>query len=111
MLFATLVAFGLRVAPPDVVWLLGGSLTFALLVVAGLLRWPAGYVAGSVLQVVLVASGLVVATMYFVGGIFALLWFVGLRLGSRIDRERRERLAAEGTDTGDASSGASGAGH
>ncbi len=33
--------------------------------------------------------------MYVLGGLFALLWVVGLRLGTRIDRERAERWAAE----------------
>ena len=32
--------------------------------------------------------GLVVPMMFVVGGIFVVLWFVALRLGGRIDRER-----------------------
>lgn len=95
VLFATLVAFGLRVADPARVWLVGGALTLSLVLAAGTLRRPGGYVVGSVLQVAVVAGGLAVPLMYVVGGIFALLWLVALRLGARIDRERAEREAAE----------------
>lgn len=101
VLFATLVAYGLRVAPAAVVWTVGGTLAVALLVVAGLLRWPGGYLAGSVLQVALLATGVGVPMMFVVGGVFAVLWVVSLRLGGRIDRERRARASSAerpGTD-------------
>ncbi|KGM12845.1 DUF4233 domain-containing protein [Cellulomonas bogoriensis] len=91
VLFATLVAFGLRVAPAGVVWLLGGVLLVSLVLVAGLLRWPAGYVAGSALQVPVLAVGVAVPMMFVVGAVFVVLWVVALRLGARIDRERLER--------------------
>ena len=91
VLFAALVAFGLRAAPSTVVWGVGGSLAVALVLVAGMLRWPGGYVAGSVLQVPVLAAGAVVPLMLVVGGVFAVLWVVALRLGGRIDSERLER--------------------
>jgi Sec-independent protein secretion pathway component TatC len=94
VLFATLVAFGLRVAAPGQVWLVGGALALALVLAAGVLRRPGGYVVGSVLQVAVVLAGLAVTLMYVVGGVFAVLWVVSLRLGARIDRERAERDAA-----------------
>lgn len=89
--FAALTAFGLRVVEPSVAWGVGGSLALALVLVSGMLRWPGAYVAGSVLQVAVVATGVAVPEMYAVGGIFVVLWVVALRLGGRIDRERRER--------------------
>ncbi len=91
--FGALVAHGLQVAPATVVWGVGGALALALVLVAGMLRWPGGYVAGSALQVALVLTGLGVPTMFVVGAIFVVLWVVALRLGGRIDRERRERSA------------------
>lgn len=91
VLFAALVAYGLRVAEPGAVWLLGGGLALSLLLAAGLLRQPGGYVVGSVLQVAVVAGGVLVPLMFVVGGIFAVLWLASLRLGARIDRERAER--------------------
>ncbi|GGB98055.1 DUF4233 domain-containing protein [Cellulomonas carbonis] len=94
VLFATLAAYGLRLAPAGTVWLLGGSLALSMLLVAGMLRWPAGYWAGSVLQLPLLVLGLAVREMLLVGGIFVVLWVVALRLGGRIDAERAERAAA-----------------
>lgn len=91
--FAALVAFGLRLAPPTVVLAVAGALALALVLAAGLLRTPGGYVAGSVLQVAVLATGIVVPLMFVVGGIFVVLWVVALRLGGRIDRERADRLA------------------
>ena len=91
VLFAALVAYGLRATEPGTVWLLGGGLALSLLLAAGLLRQPGGYVVGSVLQLAVVAGGLLVPLMFVVGGLFAVLWLVSLRLGARIDRERAER--------------------
>lgn len=92
--FAALVAFGLRLAEPGVVWAAGGGLAATALLAAGLLRTPVGYVLGSAVQIWFVLTGLVLPAMYVVGGVFAVLWVVGLRLGGRIDAERAERLAA-----------------
>jgi len=92
--FAALVAFGLRVAEPAVVWGVGGALALSLVLAAGVLGRPGGYVVGSVLQVAVVAVGVAVPTMLVMGGIFAVLWVVALRLGGRIDIERRARDAS-----------------
>ncbi len=93
--FATLVAFGLRVGDPVAIFVVGGTLSLAMVLVAGMLRWPAGYVAGSALQVPMVAIGFVVPLMFGVAAVFVVLWVWSLRLGARIDRERDERAAAE----------------
>ena len=47
---------------------------------------PATLIGGSVLQVFVIASGVIVPVMYFLGAIFALLWVVGIWLGRRIER-------------------------
>ena len=73
---AALVAFGLRVAEPAVVWGVGGALALCLVLAAGVLGRPGGYVVGSVLQVPVVAVGVAVPTMLVMGGIFAVLWVV-----------------------------------
>ena len=88
VLFAALVAFGLRSAPTAAVWTVGGGLALLLLVVAGLQRPRWGSVAGTALQVAVLACGLVVPMMFAVGGVFAVLWVATLRLGLRIDAER-----------------------
>ncbi|WP_372595191.1 DUF4233 domain-containing protein [Actinotalea sp.] len=95
VLFAALVAFGLREIDPAVVGIAGGALVLSLVLAAGVLRRPGGYVVGSVLQVALLATAFAVPMMLVVGAIFVALWVTGLRLGGRIDRERAERLAAD----------------
>jgi len=72
----------------------GGASLIALLCVltAGLLGRPGGYVLGSVLQVVVVATGLIVPAMFVVGGIFAALWVTALVKGGQLEgMEPREQ--------------------
>ena len=92
--FATLVAYGLRLAEPAAIWWVGGTLSVTLIVLSGLMTRPGGYVAGTVVQVLVLAVGFFVPMMFVVGGIFVVLWVVALRLGGRIDRERAEYDAA-----------------
>jgi hypothetical protein len=47
------------------------------------LRWA--IVGGSVLQALVIAAGVIVPVMYFLGAIFAAFWILGLRLGHRLD--------------------------
>lgn len=94
--FAGLVAFGLREVDPAVVGIGGGALALSLVLAAGVLRRPGGYVVGSVLQAPLLATAFVVPLMIAVAVVFVALWVMALRLGGRIDRERAERLAADG---------------
>jgi len=86
--FATLVAFGLRVAPPATVWTLGGVTALILVLISGYVGRPGGYVAGSLAQLAVLGFGVLVPMMYGIGAVFVVLWIVSLRLGGRIDRER-----------------------
>jgi hypothetical protein len=61
----------------------GGAILFAILARPLL---PATLIGGSVLQVFVIASGVIVPVMYFLGGIFAALWVIGIWLGRRIER-------------------------
>lgn len=92
--FATLVAFGLRVAPPATVWTLGGVTFVILLLLSGYMGRPGGYLAGTLAQVAVLGFGVLVPMMFVVGGVFVVLWVVALRLGAKIDRERAEWDAA-----------------
>ncbi|MHA7132692.1 DUF4233 domain-containing protein [Oerskovia turbata] len=105
ILFATLVAYGLRTVPyawPDrlqvpsgpAIWIVGGTLMVVLILLSRMVGGPGGYVAGSVVQIPVIACGFAVPLMFLVGGIFVVLWFVSLRLGGRIDRERAAYDAA-----------------
>ncbi|GIG38420.1 DUF4233 domain-containing protein [Cellulomonas phragmiteti] len=92
--FATLVAFGLRVAPPATVWTLGGVTCVVLVLLSGYMGRPGGYVAGTLAQLAVLGFGVLVPMMYGIGAVFVVLWIVALRLGGRIDRERAEWDAA-----------------
>ncbi len=99
VLFAGLVGYGLRLLPvPTLLW--GGGALALWAIVAGVLvrRSPrVGYVLGSLLQLALVATGVVLGMMYAVGAVFAVLWLVCLRVGGQVDAERvvREREERE----------------
>lgn len=63
----------------------------ATLVAAGLCRrGRIGYVAGWVVQALAMAGGLVVPAMFFIGGLFAVLWLVLMRIGPRVDAAAAE---------------------
>jgi membrane-bound ClpP family serine protease len=102
--FATLASWGLsRTTEVSLsagwIWAGGAVLMVALFYVAGKQKSKWGRIAGWVLQVPLIVAGLVVPAIAFIGVMFLVLWIMGLRIGGRIDRERAERLEAEGTAT------------
>ena len=100
--FATLVAAtllpGSTDLPAGAIWGAGLALALVCLVAAGLTRRPGGIAAGAVLQGVLVATGVFVPVMFVVGLGFAALWLWLVRVGRRIDADRRRwaRQLAEG---------------
>ena len=59
-------------------------LATAAIVLAGLLRHRWAYVCGWLLQLVLIATGLLIPVMYALGLIFAGLWAAAIRVGSRL---------------------------
>jgi hypothetical protein len=77
---------------------IGLGLCVACLVLAGLLRWEAAYVAGWVIQVAAILLGFVVPMMFFLGTIFAVLWGAAYLLGRKIERERAAAYAAYEAD-------------
>jgi hypothetical protein len=74
---------------------LGAGLAVLCLVAAGLLRRRVGYPLGWLVQVVALALGFVIPTMFFLGAVFAALWAAAYFLGRRIDEEKAEREVAE----------------
>lgn len=98
--FAALVTWGLVRADvvdasPGLVWVAGTALAagFALASSRASHRW--GRALGWALQFPLIAGGLVVPAIAFVGVMFLAIYALGVRWGARIDRERAERLLAE----------------
>jgi hypothetical protein len=63
----------------------GGGAALLALVAAGLMRRPIGYLFGWLAQLVGVALGLLTTPMFFVGGMFGVLWLITFVLGKRLD--------------------------
>ena len=76
----------------------GGGLAVCALLLSGLIGRPGmGWVlwAGTALQVLVIAAGVVVPAMYILGAIFAALWITAIRLARRASRARPQHLATE----------------
>ena len=64
----------------------GGGLALAAVLLAGLVgrgRWT--LVAGTILQVLIIAAGLAVPALYVLGVIFAAFWFGGIWMANRLE--------------------------
>jgi hypothetical protein len=94
--FAALVAKDLSALSTRAALGIFGGLAVACLLTAGVLRRPWGYAFGWVVQAAVIATGFWVPVMFFLGALFAVLWFVALRQGARIERERAEYVARTG---------------
>jgi hypothetical protein len=94
--FAGLALFGLRNKDTGI---LVASLALAVVLIASCAfmgrKW--GPALGWILQLVLIAAGVLEPSMYVIGVLFAVSWWYGLRTGARIDRDnaRRDREQAE----------------
>ncbi|MBC7633568.1 DUF4233 domain-containing protein [Aeromicrobium sp.] len=73
---------------------LGLGLALLCILTAGSLRRPQAYLVGHVLQLAAISLGFLVSVMFFVGVMFAALWFGAFFLGRRIE-EDKIRWAAE----------------
>jgi hypothetical protein len=87
------IIFGLAIAGMIQVSSLAVPLSFGLglgaaalaIVASVLLRRPGGYWLGWLTQVVAIALGFATTMMFWVGGMFVLLWLVCFALGRRIE--------------------------
>ena len=81
------VALAVDHAPPRSAAVAGVVLAVAAVVLAVVARRWLGLtvVGGSVLQALVIAAGVIVPVMYFLGTIFAGLWIIGIWLGHRVD--------------------------
>jgi hypothetical protein len=93
--FVALAMFGLHALTPVQSFVGGGVLALALVVVARFVRFPAGVWAGWVLQAVLVATGVILPVMYFIGAMFLALWIYCFVRGRAIDRSNIQLVESE----------------
>ncbi|MFD9092300.1 DUF4233 domain-containing protein [Streptomyces collinus] len=92
--FAALVAMkdpGLAVST---VWLVSGIAMVLCVLLCGMVTRPGGVALGWALQLALIASGVFVPTMYFMGAVFAALWWASVHFGRKVD-EAKARFAAQ----------------
>ncbi len=66
----------------------GLGVAMLALVAAALLRKPIGWRLGWIVQALAVAMGFVVPVMFALGGFFAVLWMLTLRLGKQVEAEQ-----------------------
>ena len=72
---------------PGTAALVAGLATVASIALAAMARrrLPVTLIGGSVLQVLVIAAGVVLPVMYILGAVFALLWVTGIWLGHRVE--------------------------
>ena len=99
-----LAVFGLRALPESIpAWwgIAGGTIVAALMIVtSGLLRWRGGFIVGWALQVVVLASALLVPAMLVVAVIFGGMWAYATIKGASLDR-RNARLRGGAGENGE----------
>ncbi len=88
VLLAIPIAINVSDSNATLALVIGIALAGALVLSVGVITKPIAVPIGWVLQVLVIASGIIVPTMFFVGGVFALLWFYAVRNGQQIDRAR-----------------------
>ncbi|GAB2456078.1 DUF4233 domain-containing protein [Streptosporangium sandarakinum] len=79
------VAINVQKIEPAVALTVGLGLAVLCVLVAGMLKRPFAYIAGSVIQVLAIVSGFMVSTMFFLGGIFAALWITAIFVARRVE--------------------------
>ncbi|MGW0333944.1 DUF4233 domain-containing protein [Streptomyces sp. NPDC003011] len=92
--FAALVAMKDPGLSTSTVWTVSGIAMVLCLLLCGMVTRPGGVALGWALQIALIASGLIVSTMFFLGAVFAALWWASVHYGRKID-EAKARFAAQ----------------
>ncbi|WP_225821303.1 DUF4233 domain-containing protein [Streptomyces naphthomycinicus] len=92
--FAGLVAMKDPDLSASTVWLVSGIAMLLCVLLCGMVTRPGGVALGWALQIALIASGVFVPTMYFMGAVFAALWWASVHFGRKVD-EAKARFAAQ----------------
>jgi hypothetical protein len=90
-LFFGLVTAKLHPSGDSVVALVLGAVCVLL---AGMMRFQWAYAAGWVLQAGFIAAGFLVTDMFFLGAVFAAIWWAGLHYGAKAEQIKAQRVAA-----------------
>ncbi|MDL5201581.1 DUF4233 domain-containing protein [Streptomyces sp. ALI-76-A] len=92
--FAALVAMKDPDLSTSTVWTVSGTAMVLCLLLCGMVTRPGGVALGWALQIALIASGLIVGTMFFLGAVFTALWWASVHYGRKID-EAKARFAEQ----------------
>jgi hypothetical protein len=92
--FAGLVAMKSDDLSMGTVWTVSGVAMLLSLLLCAMLTRPGGVQLGWALQIALIASGFVVPVMFFLGAVFAGLWWASVHYGRKVD-EAKARWAAQ----------------
>jgi hypothetical protein len=82
--FGALVAARLSDVGQQTSLAVGGGLALACILSSGALRSPHGIAIGWAVQVLVLATGVIVPAMFFMGAIFLALWVAALRIGAMV---------------------------
>ncbi|MER7920437.1 MULTISPECIES: DUF4233 domain-containing protein [unclassified Streptomyces] len=99
--FAGLVAMKDPSLSVSTVWLVSGIAMALCVLLCGMVTRPGGVALGWALQIALIVSGVFVPTMYFMGVVFAALWWASVHFGRKVD-EAKARFAAQAESSADA---------
>ncbi|NYI06627.1 DUF4233 domain-containing protein [Allostreptomyces psammosilenae] len=92
--FAALVASRLTDIPGATLWLVTGVAMVLCVALCGALDRAWAVPVGWGLQAALVAAGFVVPMMFLVGALFAVIWWLAVHYGRKVDVIRAQRAAA-----------------
>ncbi|GAA3807128.1 DUF4233 domain-containing protein [Streptomyces chiangmaiensis] len=97
--FAGLVAMKDPDLSTGTVWTVSGVAMALSILLCGLITRPGGVQLGWALQIALIAAGFVVPSMFFLGAVFAALWWASVHYGRKIDEAKARFAAAESDES------------
>lgn len=100
--FAGLVAMKDPDLSMGTVWTVSGIAMALSILLCGMITRPGGVQLGWALQIALIASGFVIPSMFFLGAIFAALWWASVHYGRKIDEAKARFAAGAGSSGADA---------
>ncbi|GGT55863.1 DUF4233 domain-containing protein [Streptomyces purpureus] len=95
--FAGLVAMKDDTLATSTVWTVCGVGMLLSVLLCGMITRPGGVQLGWALQIGLIASGFVIPVMFFLGAVFAVLWWASVHYGRRVDQVKADWAAAQGS--------------
>ena len=79
---------------------LGGLIALLAILTAGFLRSPVGWIMGWAIQFAMIAYGLIVSTMFFMGSLFLILWVAAIVVGKKGEAIRATLAREQGSGKG-----------